>query len=90
MIEYDKFWDNLILGKGPIAHFITISIAQYMYLCSGHNRSTPFADFLLKTTSPSSLQSADMKIVPDPEANILFLFFLAIILSVFLRYFIHP
>ena len=70
--EYNKFWDNLILAKNSISHFVTVCIAYYMYLLSGHNRSTQFADFLLKTSSPSSLQSADFKVCPDPVSDILF------------------
>lgn len=70
--EYTQFWDRLVVSKASVSHFVAISIAQYMYLVSGLYRSNPFPDFLLKTTSPSSLQTGDMKVAEDRDTDILF------------------
>ena len=72
--EYDSFWNSLVISPSSASHFVTILIAQYMYLLSGHYKVTTFPEFLLKTTSPASLQSGDMKVVDDGETNILFIF----------------
>ena len=72
--EYTQFWDRLVVSKASVSHFVAISIAQYMYLVSGLYRSHPFPDFLLKTTSPSSLQTGDIKVAEDRETDILFFF----------------
>ena len=76
--EYKLFWTNLKVRDLYPAHYVVVLISKYLYYTSGQHKSSPFLEFLFRTSSPASLLPTDTKIVPDNQTNIFLisLFFL--------------